>query len=54
MSLVMPVTVEERDGDQIRCDSKETVFNRNMYFYGRQICFILALLITSYAALQNA
>lgn len=52
--MVMPVTVEERDVDRGRCDSKETFFNSNMYFYGREICFILALLITSYAALQNA
>lgn len=52
--MVMPVTVEERDVDRSRRDAKETFFNSNMYFYGREICFILALLITSYAALQNA
>lgn len=52
--MVMPVTVEERDVDRGRRDAKETFFNSNMYFYGREICFILALLITSYAALQNA
>jgi len=54
MSMVMSGTVEGRDDDQTRCDPKETFFNSNMYLYGRQICFILALLITSYAALQNA
>ncbi|XP_069692379.1 thioredoxin domain-containing protein 11 [Periplaneta americana] len=54
MSMVMPVTVEERDADRNRRGPKETFFNSNMYFYGREICFILAVIITSYAALQNA
>jgi len=52
--MVMSGTAEGRDDDQTRCEPKEKFFNSNMYFYGRQICFILALLITSYAALQNA
>lgn len=52
--MVMSETVEGRDDDQSRCEPKETFFNSNMYFYGRQICFILTLLITSYAALLDA
>lgn len=52
--MVMSGTVEVRDDDQTRCDPKEKFLNSNMYIYGRQICFILALLITSYAAFQNA
>ncbi|KAJ9585352.1 hypothetical protein L9F63_002849 [Diploptera punctata] len=54
MSLVMPVTEEERNADQGRRGQKDTFFNSNMYFYGREVCFILALLITSYAAFQNS
>ena len=50
----MPVTEEERNADQNKRGQKDTFLNSNMYFYGREICFILALLITSYAALQNA
>lgn len=50
----MPVTEEERNVDQSRRGQKDTFFNTNMYFYGREICFIVAILITSYAALQNA
>jgi hypothetical protein len=52
--MVMPVTGEERDADRNRRVSKETFLNSNMYFYGRQICFILASIITSYAVLHNA
>jgi hypothetical protein len=52
--MVMPVTVEERDADRSRRGPKQTFNNSNMYSYGREICFIVALLITSYAALQNA
>lgn len=52
--MVMPVTGEERDADRNRRDPTEMLLNSNMYFYGREICFILAVIITSYAALQNA
>jgi hypothetical protein len=52
--MVMPVTVEVRDADRNRSCSKEALLNSNMYFYCREICFIVALIITSYAALQNA
>lgn len=52
--MVMPETVEERDVDRSGRDAKETFFNSNMYFCGREVCFILALIITTYAALQTA
>ncbi|XP_071442293.1 thioredoxin domain-containing protein 11 [Hetaerina americana] len=48
---------EERNEDNIDCTSSNTETSKStpskMYTYGREMCFILALAITSYAALQK-
>ncbi|GLH10697.1 Protein disulfide-isomerase [Gryllus bimaculatus] len=54
MSMGMKVTGEERDVDGENHSTQETTVACKMYFYGREFCFVLALLFTSYAALQNA
>lgn len=54
MSLGMQVTGDDRDVDMENLSIQESSFISKMYFYGRELCFVLALLFTSYAALQNS
>ncbi|KAG8236021.1 hypothetical protein J437_LFUL015972 [Ladona fulva] len=47
---------EERNEDKAETESSKrdaSVLSNKMYAYGRELCFILALAFTSYAALQK-
>ncbi|XP_049800865.1 thioredoxin domain-containing protein 11 [Schistocerca nitens] len=54
MYLGTPTKSKNRNGERSRRATAESFFVTNMYFYGRELCFVLAIIITTYAALQNA